>query len=228
MLVEMGMLIQDDYKDALALAYSSLIDHVQAKAEANQHDGRHGIFLTDEGHIITTNSLLGPKVAKGTKMWRKLKTWFWLATQNIGDFPDHMARILSMCEWWLLLTMEKGEIDDVARFKTLSKEQRLMLESTRKEPPKYTEGVVLSTAAPMLVRNVPPPLAIALAMTEGHEKLERAQLMQQHGCSELDAALRVAERIAAMRSLSRPRDPSLAKPTASIAPTSTETQDEPV
>ena len=196
-LVEMGTLVQDGYEDALALAYTGLIDHVQSIGEATQHDGRHTVFLTDEGHIITTNPLLGPKIAKGTKMWRKLQIWFWLATQNMEDFPGSMSRVLSMCEWWILLTMEKAEVEQIARFKTLTKEQRLMVESARKEPPKYTEGVILSAGKQMLFRNVPPPLAIALAMTEGHEKAERRRLMDEHNCSEMEAAVHVARRIAA-------------------------------
>jgi conjugative transfer ATPase len=195
-LVEMGVLTQDGYEDALALAYTGLIDHVQGIGEATQHDGRHTVFLTDEGHLITTNPLLGPKVAKGTKMWRKLQIWFWLATQNMKDFPDAMSRVLSMCEWWLLLTMEKAEVEEIARFKTLTREQRLMVESARKEPGKFTEGVILSAGAQMLFRNVPPPLAIALAMTEGHEKAERKRIMDEHNCSEMEAAVHVARRIA--------------------------------
>ena len=47
----------------------------------------------------------------------------------------------------------------------------------------------------LLFRAVPPSLYLALAMTEPEEKAERFQLMQQHGISELEAALRVAEQI---------------------------------
>lgn len=196
-LVEMGTLTKDGYEDALALAYTGLIDHVQAIGEATQHDGRHTVFLTDEGHIITTNPLLGPKITKGTKMWRKLQIWFWLATQNMKDLPGEMSRVLSMCEFWLLLTMEKAEIEEIARFKTLTNEQRLMVESAKKEPKKYTEGVILSAGKQVLFRNVPPPLALALAMTEGHEKAERKRIMDEHGCTEMEAAVHVARRIAA-------------------------------
>ena len=170
----------------------------------SQNEGRHTIFLTDEGHVITTNPLLGPKIAKGTKMWRKLSIWFWLATQNVADFPDSMSRVLTMCEWWALLTLEPDEIEQISRFKSLTKEQRLMVESCRKSPGKYTEGVLLSSARNMLFRNVPPPLAIALAGTEGDEKADRRRLMQQHSCSELDAAILVARGISArQRSFSR-------------------------
>lgn len=199
-LVEMGTLTQDGYGDALAVAYTSLIDSVQARGERYQDEDRPLIMLTDEGHLITTNELLGPKIAKGTKMWRKLNIWFWLATQNLKDFPDSMSRVLSMCEFWMLLTMDKSEIDEVARFRSLTPEQRKLMESARKEAPKYTEGVLISALGQMLFRNVPPALPIALAMTEGHEKAQRRRLMDQHGCSEIEAARMVARQLSESRS----------------------------
>ena len=86
-LVELGTLVNEGYEDALAIAYSNLLDAVQSRSEANQYEGRHTVVLTDEGHLVTTNALLGPKIARGTKMWRKVFTWFWMATQNMADFP---------------------------------------------------------------------------------------------------------------------------------------------
>ena len=47
-----------------------------------------------------------------------------------------------------------------------------------------------------LFRSVPPPLSLALAMTEKHEKAERAEIMRERGCTELEAVHIVAERIA--------------------------------
>lgn len=199
-LVEMGTLTEDGYGDALAVAYTSLMDSVQSRAEATQHEGRPTIFLTDEGHLITTNDLLGPKIAKGTKMWRKLNTWFWLATQNLEDFPGSMGRVLSMCEYWMLLTMDKSEVEQVSRFRGLSTEQRAMVESARKETPKYTEGVLITASDQFLFRNVPPALPIALAMTEGHEKAHRRRLMDKHGCTEMEAARMVARELTERRS----------------------------
>ena len=75
-----------------------------------------------------------------------------------------------------------------------------MMESARKEPPKYTEGVLLSAIGQMLFRNVPPALPIALAMTEGHEKAQRRRLMEQHGVNEMEAARLVAQQLARSRS----------------------------
>lgn len=198
-LVEMGTLTQDGYGDALALAYTSLIDSVQSRGEKAQAEDRPMIFLTDEGHLITTNDLLGPKIAKGTKMWRKLNIWFWLATQNLQDFPDSMSRVLSMCEYWMLLTMDKSEIAEVARFRTLTPEQRHLMESAKKEPSKYTEGVIINATDQMLFRNIPPALPIALAMTEGHEKAARRRLMEEHNITEMDAAIMIADQIGARR-----------------------------
>lgn len=68
--------------------------------------------------------------------------------------------------------------------------------STRKEPPKYTEGVLLSSTHKALFRNVPPPLAIALAMTEGHEKALRQRIMNQFGITAMEAAVRIARELA--------------------------------
>jgi conjugative transfer ATPase len=203
-LVELGTLAKGGYEDALALAYTGLLDHVQAQGEAKQYEGRQTIALTDEGHLITKDPLLGPKVAKGTKMWRKLGIWFWLGTQNMHDFPDSMSRVLSMCEVWDLLAMEKAEIEEVARFKSLTREQRLMIESARKEPGKYTEGVLLSASKHVLYRNVPPPLAIALAMTEPEEKADRRRIMDEQQCSELEAAMHVARLLAQARRATGP------------------------
>jgi conjugative transfer ATPase len=198
-LVEMGTLTQDGYKDALAIAYTSLIDSVQSRGERFQAEDRPLVVVTDEGHLITTNDLLGPKIAMATKMWRKLNIWFWLLTQNLADFPDSMSRVLSMCEWWILLTMDPSEADEVARFRSLTPEQRQLVLSAKKEPPKYTEGVILSSIGQMLVRIVTSPVSIALAMTEGHEKAARRRLMEQHGCDELQAARLMAAKLADKR-----------------------------
>ena len=103
--------------------------------------------------------------------------------------------MLNMIEWWLCLVMPKEEVDQIARFKALTAEQRALLLAARKESGKYTEGVVLSDTLQALFRNVPPPLALALAMTEKHEKAERARIMAERGCSELEAAYEVALRL---------------------------------
>ena len=55
--------------------------------------------------------------------------------------------------------------------------------------------MVLSKKLEALFRVVPPSLFLALAMTEAEEKAERWKLMQEHGYSELEAAMRVANRI---------------------------------
>ena len=59
--------------------------------------------------------------------------------------------------------------------------------------------MVLADNLEALFRNVPPPLSLALAMTEKHEKAERADIMRERHCSELEAAHIVAARIAEHR-----------------------------
>jgi conjugative transfer ATPase len=198
-ILEMGILAREGYADQLTVAFLSIMNHINSLAEASQNDGRPTIVVTDEGHIITTNPLLAPYVVKITKMWRKLQTWLWIATQNLDDFPDAAKRMLNMMEWWLCLVMPKEEVQQIARFKDLAVEQEAMLLSAAKEPGKYTEGVVLGGNREMLFRNVPPALSLALAMTEGHEKAERHRIMRERGCSELEAAYAIAETIEARR-----------------------------
>jgi len=198
-ILEMGILAREGYEDQLTVAYISMMSHINDLVERHQHDARPTLVVTDEGHIITTNPLLARYVVKITKMWRKLGAWFWIATQNLEDFPDASRKMLNMMEWWLCLVMPKEEVEQIARFKDLTDVQRSLLLSARKEPGKYVEGVVLSDNLEALFRNVPPPLSLALAMTEKHEKAERGAIMRERNCSELEAVYVIAERIAANR-----------------------------
>ena len=197
--LDMGILQREGYEDQLTVAYIALMNHINGVVEARQHDARPTIVITDEGHIITTNPLLAPYVIKITKMWRKFGAWYWIATQNLDDFPDASRRMLSMLEWWLCLVMPKDEVEQIARFRQLTNEQRQMLLSARKESGKYTEGVVLTDHLAALFRNVPPALALALAQTEKEEKARRAEIMRREGCTEVEAAVHIAAEIERQR-----------------------------
>lgn len=198
-ILEMGILAREGYEDQLTVAYLSFMNNINTLVEAHQHEARQTVVLTDEAHIVTTNPLLAPYVIKITKMWRKLGTWLWLATQNMADFPDSAKRMLNMMEWWVCLTMPKEEVEQIKRFRTLNDETTGLLLSARKDPGKFTEGVVLTDHLEALFRNVPPALPLALAMTEKHEKALRAEIMRERGCSELEAAYAIAERIESAR-----------------------------
>lgn len=147
------------------------------------------------------NALLAPYMTKVVKMWRKLGAWLWLATQNLEDYPAAAGKMLNMAEWWICLTMPKKEVEDIARFRTLSEEQKSVLLSASKLSGCYTEGVVLSKKIEALFRAVPPSLFLALGMTEKEEKAERKALMRKHNCSELDAAILVARKLDRLRGL---------------------------
>ncbi|OWB31480.1 conjugative transfer ATPase [Xanthomonas oryzae pv. oryzicola] len=194
-IVDLATFAREGYNAQLSIAYISLINNVNNIAERDQFLGRPIINVTDEGHIITKNPLLAPYVVKITKMWRKLGAWFWLATQNLDDLPKAAEPMLNMIEWWICLSMPPDEVEKIARFRELNAAQKSLMLSARKEAGKFTEGVILSKSMEVLFRAVPPSLYLAMAMTEPEEKAERFALMQQHGISELDAALRVAENI---------------------------------
>jgi len=194
-IVDLATFAREGYHAQLAVAYVSLINTVNNIAERDQFLGRPIINVTDEGHIITRNPLLAPYIVKITKMWRKLGAWFWLATQNLDDFLAVAKLLLSMIEWVICLSMPIDEVEKIARFRELNESQKALLRSARKESGKYAEGAILSRSMEILFRAVPPSMYLALAMTEPEEKHERHQLMMQHRISELQAAMRIAERM---------------------------------
>mgnify|MGYP003132095455 FL=1 len=207
-IVDLATFAREGYNAQLAIAYTSIMMRINNLAEKHQHDERPIVMLTDEGHIITTNPLLAPFVVKVVKMWRKLGAWWWVATQNMADFPSSAKKMLNMIEWWICLVMPQDEIEDIARFKNLTEEQKQLMLSARKEPKKYTEGVVLSENMEALFRNVPPSLYLSLAGTEKDEKTERARYMKQFGITEVEAAEYVGKMIDYYRGIAeKPADP---------------------
>jgi hypothetical protein len=126
----------------------------------------------------------------------------------MADFPNAAKKMLNMIEWWVCLVMPQDEIEDIARFKNVSEEQKLLMLSARKEPKKYTEGVILSENMEALFRNVPPSIFLSLAGTEKDEKSERAKYMKQFGISEVEAAEYVGKMIDYYRGIAaKPSDP---------------------
>jgi hypothetical protein len=121
----------------------------------------------------------------------------------MADFPDEAEVMLSLFEWWICLNLEESEVEEVGRFKKLSDEQKFLLTSARKQPGCYTEGVVLSSRLTELFRSVPPSITLALAMTESHEKAQRRQIMDEYGCSRLEAVGIVSEQIDKSRGIIR-------------------------
>lgn len=194
-LVDLAMFAREGYEAELAISYISLINHINSLGEKYQHSFRPIVNVTDESHIITVNPLLAKFLVKGSKMWRKLGIWLWLATQNMEDFPKEAGKLLSMLEWWELLNLTNDEIEEVNRFRRLTEAQKLMLLSAKKADKKYTEGVVLSTNMEALFRVVPPSIYLALGMTEKHEKAQRRKIMAEYQCDELDAAIIMAKQI---------------------------------
>lgn len=169
-LIDLGTLVREGYEAPLAVAYTSLVNTINNVAERDQFLEREIVFATDEAHVITTNPLLAPYMVKVVKMWRKLGAWLWLATQNLEDFPSTSKKMLNMIEWWLCLVMPPEEVEEIARFKKLTTEQKTLLLSATKMPRCYTEGVVLASRIEALFRAVPPSLYLALGMTEKEEK----------------------------------------------------------
>ena len=202
-LVDLAHFAREGYEAHLAIALISLLNVVNNIAERDQRTGREIVVAIDEAHIVTTHPLVSPYLVKIVKMWRKLGAWLWLATQNLEDFPGGARKLLNMIEWWICLVMPKEEVEEMRRFRDLSDAQRDLLLSATKAHLQYTEGVVLAGSVETLFRCVPPSLVLALVQTERHEKARRAEIMAEHGVTEVEAAIRVAAEIDAARGIGR-------------------------
>lgn len=193
--VDFGLFAQEAYEAHRAVAFCGVFNKIQNLAEANQYSDRPLISVLDENHIFSKLPLLAAMQTRGAKMGRKLGWWLWIATQNMKDFSDESRKMLAMIETWMCLALPPDEIEQIERFKPLTEEQRALFLSARKEKGKYTEGVLLSPRLQGLFRNVPPRLYLAMAATEQSEKHQRRQLMQQLGCSELEAVQHIAQQM---------------------------------
>lgn len=203
-IIDLATYAKEGYEAQMALTYISLMNHVNALGEKTQHQDRKIIQMTDEAHVVTKSPMLAPFLVKAIKVQRKIGISSILATQNLSDFSDDSAKLLNMIDWWMILCPTMDEVEQVSRFKPLTEERKVMMASARKQKRAYTEGVVIASGsmAPLLFRNIPPSLYLALGLTEKEEKAERRALMAEHSCSEYQAACMVAEKMDVFRGIS--------------------------
>lgn len=197
-IVDMGILTGNNNDDMLAVAVVSLINTITGLGEKYQSTAgaRENIVLVDEGHVITKNPTLAKPFVFGLKTWRKLAIWLWQSTQNLADYPDEAETMLSLAEWWICLRMEsEHEIEQIARFKKLTKEDRKLLSSARKQDGAFTEGVLLGSNIRSLFRVVMPALPLVLSMTDTDQKKAISELARINGTTEIGASNLLAEQI---------------------------------
>ena len=199
-IMDFGIFAREGYDGQLALSFMTQMQQICSIAERDQYSGRPIIVIGDEAHLFLKNSLLAPYMVKICKMFRKVNCWPWLATQNLEDWADESKKMLTMFEWFIAMACPKEEVEQLAHFRDIDENQKQLLLSCHKMRGRYTEGVVLSkTMPPSLFRNVPPSLALALAMSDPDEKAVRRELMDKHNIDELQAAQMIADSISKKR-----------------------------
>lgn len=198
-ILDMGILTSEQYQDMLAVTIVTLINTITDIGEKYQSDGRQTHVYTDEGHVITTNPTLVKPFVFGAKTWRKLNIWLRQGTQQLKDYPQEAEKMLDLSEWWYLINTAENEVEELRRFKSITKDEEQLLTSSRKESKKYTEGVILSPNVKSLFRVVMPALPLVLAGTDGDEKAARKRVMKEQGLSELDACFHLADQIKQVR-----------------------------
>jgi conjugative transfer ATPase len=193
--VDFGLFAQEGYEAQRSIAFAGCVSKMLTLADANQYSNRAIISIFDENHLFSKLPLLAAIQTRIAKMGRKLGLWIWTATQNLKDFAEEASKMLSLTETWMCLALPPDEIDQIERFKTLTKEQRALFLSAQKEKGKYTEGVLLSPKVQDLFRNVPPRLYLVMAGTDQDEKNLRKTLMKKLNLSELEVVNHIAEQM---------------------------------
>lgn len=193
-IVEIGSL--DKTPDMMAVAGLAATYNITAMAEVLQNSGRSIEIKIDEAHMWAKIKMLIDGLMVGSKVFRKLNTWLCLITQDVSDFNDETDKILTNAEFWHLMKLSEKEIKQVTKILDLDEEVQHLIKFPKKERGRFVEGVSICDKYPdTLVRYVLPSLVLALAQTEGTEKEYRYRVMQEHNCSELEAAYIIAAEI---------------------------------
>ena len=186
--VDFGFMQSESYKDLMNVVSISLLSKVLALAEANKATMRPTKLFIDESHVFLKSLMVAAFIILMAKVARKLGLWIIPCTQNLEDFSTiESKKILSMMETWLCLALEANEVELIKEFKSLSDEVQQQILSVRKYPGIYSEGVLVGKRHSGLFRNIPPRIALSLAMTEQDERAERQEIQTTHQLDELEA-----------------------------------------
>ena len=200
-LIEPAVIGQEGHQDELTVAFMAILQNIQAVITRDAGDNRQTIVLADEKHIVASNPYLGPYTVKIVKVWRSAGTWYWQATQDLEDYTESMRPLINNSDWFIGMSMEKEQLQQLRAFKSLTDEQIGLIEQCRIDPGNYAEGTLIHRNFSSIFRAVLPPLSLALAQSEREERAHRYDLMKRHGYkTQLEAALHVAREIEHARS----------------------------
>lgn len=194
--IDFGFLQSASYVDLLNVVCISLLSKILALAEKNKATGRPTILILDEAHVFFKSEMVAAFVTLMAKVARKIGLWIIPCTQNINDLSGKESRkVLSMMETWLILSLDKEEVGHLEQFKPLTDEMRSLVMDVRKYPGIYSEAVLLGKRYSGLYRNIPPRIALALAMTEQDERTQRKELQDRLGITEMEAVEHIAKKL---------------------------------
>ncbi len=196
--IDFGFMQSKSYKDLMDIVCISLLAKVLALSDANKSTKRPTELYMDEAHVLFKSDMVAAFVILMAKVARKIGLWLRPCTQNINDFTGLEAKkLLSMMETWICLSLEKDEMLLIDDFKPLTDEMKSLILDVRKYPGIYSEGVLIGKRYSGLFRNIPPRIALSLAMTEQDERARREAIKREFGFGDLDAVEHMAKEITA-------------------------------
>jgi len=178
-LIELAILTQPAYEEALCASFMSIIQNIQALAMDNP-DGKDTVLICDETHVVFKYRILALYLSIVKKVFRAAGIWLWSATQDFEDVPKDFKKMINNSDWFIGLSMSKQEIETLSNFKDLSEEQIEQIKACNIEKGKYAEMVVICDEWSSVARGVYPPITLALAQTEKDERHHRQLTMKEN------------------------------------------------
>lgn len=194
-LIELAILTQPAYEEALCASFMSIIQNIQALAMDNP-DGKDTVLICDETHVVFKFRMLALYLSIVKKVFRAAGIWLWSATQDFEDVPKDFKKMINNSDWFIGLSMSKQEIETLSKFKELSEEQIEQIKGCNIEKGKYAEMVVICDEWSSVARGVYPPITLALAQTEKDERHHRFLTMKENNfTNELEAVKLIEQEI---------------------------------
>jgi hypothetical protein len=173
-----------------------LLNKVQTYAERFKSEGRPMVFLTDDAQLFITDNVAGDLIDKVAHSWPDLNMWLWLGAKSLMDFPGSVVAALmgdNTIENKILLSIDSLNTERLIGFGPFLSKSRQMIELALKELPKHNQDVLINAWGLSLFCRTLTALPLALSMNDGHEKQQRKNIMKNRCCTELQAALFMAE-----------------------------------
>lgn len=187
-----------DHPDLGPLTLMSVMSNVQRMASNYPKEAK--CLLLDEAWALLNTEAGAKFVIEAFKTYRKLNVAILGISQEVADWTGgHLRGVVANVSTYFVLTQaNSGTLEEAAEIVGFNPTEVAIAGSLRKEKGKYSQALFIQRCqggkfSTVLV-NRTTPLQYALMTTDGRDKVQIQQIMEEEQCSNLEARLIFAER----------------------------------